>query len=308
VKGKVLIAMVATLLIAVVFTQASRVGQAANGDAPKINLALNQAVMASIPPPADDPLLDATGRPVLDASGKQVSDPNEKFHRVIPYIYDPYKTHLVQSTWLDGIGCPTAARTALYGPPPYYPITPGTYTDLACPTGDPKDTHNEGLLLVKTGPTGNVASAAAELKKVRGTMVTELGYDIRKFGGTVTPNGSHCGAGAPRFNVITSDATWFVGCSSPPATSQTVGNGYTRLRWGVGGIVYGFKGQDITSSRITGTVSRIVIIFDEGYDVGGDFFGAAILDNIDYNGILVGRGPVGPGLKEDPAWDDDDDD
>jgi hypothetical protein len=40
---------------------------------------------------------------------------------------------------------------------------------------------------------------------------------------------------------------------------------------------------------ITGTVQRIVIVFDEGTDTGADFFGAAILDNIDVNGQLVGH-------------------
>jgi hypothetical protein len=41
---------------------------------------------------------------------------------------------------------------------------------------------------------------------------------------------------------------------------------------------------------ITGTVTRIEIVFDEGQDTGPDFFGAAILDNIDVNGMLVGHG------------------
>jgi hypothetical protein len=39
-------------------------------------------------------------------------------------------------------------------------------------------------------------------------------------------------------------------------------------------------------------VQRIVIVFDEGQDASGgpDQFGAAILDNIDVNGVLVGHG------------------
>jgi hypothetical protein len=37
-------------------------------------------------------------------------------------------------------------------------------------------------------------------------------------------------------------------------------------------------------------VQRIQIVFDEGYDTGLDFFGAAMLDNIDVNGKLVGHG------------------
>jgi hypothetical protein len=43
-------------------------------------------------------------------------------------------------------------------------------------------------------------------------------------------------------------------------------------------------------SRRSRLVRRILIIFDEGQDAGPDFFGAAILDNIDVNGALVGHG------------------
>ena len=46
-----------------------------------------------------------------------------------------------------------------------------------------------------------------------------------------------------------------------------------------------------TPQPITGTVLRIEIVFDEGTDTGGDFFGAAIIDNVDVNGTLVGHGP-----------------
>jgi hypothetical protein len=39
--------------------------------------------------------------------------------------------------------------------------------------------------------------------------------------------------------------------------------------------------------------SSIAIIFDEGQDISGgpDEFGLAVLDNIDVNGTLAGRGP-----------------
>ena len=52
----------------------------------------------------------------------------------------------------------------------------GTFTDAACPTGDPNDQRNAGLLLVKTGPTvTNFASATADLINVKGLTLTELG-------------------------------------------------------------------------------------------------------------------------------------
>ena len=209
------------------------------------------------------------------------------FRQVKPGEFDPGKTFLVQAQWLTGIGCPTNAKQ-------FDGTTTTTYSDPACVTGDNGDKRNEGLLLAKTGPTPNDASAFAELKEVKGLTVTELGYDIRKPGVLNTdPRGSHCGAGAPRFNVETKDGTlYFIGCNSPAPDQQTPGNGWIRLRWGgnghalmafpqAGGAAVDIKGKEVKS---------ISIDFDEGQDPSGgpDSFGLAVLDNIDVNGMLVG--------------------
>ena len=196
---------------------------------------------------------------------------------VVPFEFDPFGTNLVSASWLTGIGCPTNA-TANDG------STPIPVTDPACLTGDPKDAHNQGLLLVKTGPTMNFAAAGAKLvgPGAKGIILSELGYDVRKFLGA----GSHCGAGATRFNVVTSDGTThFIGCNSPPAITMVPSNSWIRLRW---------DPATAFPPVVTGSiVSSISIIFDEGTDTGPDFFGAAILDNIDVNGTLVGSGPTG---------------
>jgi hypothetical protein len=216
-------------------------------------------------------LMKQLEEPVID----EALNPPGKFSGVKPQEFDPGKTHLVQAAWLHGIGCPTDARIAI----PNATFTGierfDPYTDPACVVGDANDLRNEGLLLAKTGPTENFASATAELINVKGIILTELGYDIRKQGGSVSPLGSHCGAGSPRFNVVTDTGTFFIGCNSPTPFPQTLGNGWTRLRWTV---------------AVPGTVRRIVIVLDEGQDIGPDFFGAAVLDNIDVNGKLVGRG------------------
>ena len=254
-------------------------------------MGLSQTMLGAIPPPADAPLLDASGNVVLDASGNPVSDPDEKFHVVIPHDFDPGHTNLVEAGWLDGLGCPTNAMIAISN-------STGTgidhfegLTDLACPTGDAKDKKNEGLLLVKTGPSNNFAAAVAELKKVRGITLTELGYDIRKAGGNFSALGSHCGGGAPRFDVVTTDGVdHFVGdCNVAPPLGPDVVNlsgDWVRLRWGP--TQFALAGPPITAGEV---VQRIVILFDEGTDTGLDFFGAAIIDNIDVNGTLVGHGP-----------------
>jgi hypothetical protein len=209
--------------------------------------------------------------------------------------FDPLKTRLVQGTWVNGIGCPTDARTATFTEDGLVPGEP--YTDSACPTGDPRDRHVRGLLLAKTGPTANVASAVAQIGGVRGKTLTELGYDIRKPGGASDPRGSHCGAGAPRFNVVTSDGSlYFLGCNSPAADVATVGDGWIRLRWGGSSPLMAFPASGGGPVDINGmTVESITIVFDEGQDAGPDQFGLAVLDNIDVNGRLVGTGGVATG-------------
>ena len=80
------------------------------------------------------------------------------------------------------------------------------------------------------------------------------------------------------------DVTHFVGCSSPSPLQTATGTGWIRLRWTAGQLAAaGIAPGD--------TVKSISIVFDEGQDTGPDFFGLAVLDNIDVNGKLVGSGP-----------------
>jgi hypothetical protein len=198
--------------------------------------------------------------------------------------FDPAGTFLVQAQWLDGIGCPTNAKISTDGT-----TTTSHYTDPACTTGDSSDNHNQGLLLAKTGPTSNFASAVADIKGVTGP-ITELGYDLRKPISPVTAMGSHCGAGAPRFDITTTTASYFIGCNSPPAVQTATGNGWIRLRWGGSTPLLGFNATTGALELVAGDVKSIQIVFDEGQDTGPDFFGLAVLDNIDINGTLVGQG------------------
>ena len=102
------------------------------------------------------------------------------------------------------------------------------------------------------------------------------------------PPGSGPGhwAGAPRFDVITSDnVDHFVGCASPPPLQTATGLGFLRLRWTAVQLAAAFP-----PILPTDTVKSITIIFDEGQDVAPDNFGLAVLDNIDINGTLIGQG------------------
>ena len=76
---------------------------------------------------------------------------------------------------------------------------------------DPRDNpakrdRHYGLLLSKNGPTPDCSAAGARLNGTPKTFVlNELGFDYR--------NGSHCGAGSPRFNAITPEGLiYFIGC------------------------------------------------------------------------------------------------
>ena len=150
--------------------------------------------------------------------------------------------------------------------------------------------------MAKTGPTTNFAAAGASLKGVKGIHLTELGYDLRKSTAFANPNGSHCGAGAPRFDVVTrdnagNDVDHFVGCASPPPLQEAESTGWVRLRWRTAQLAAAFP-----PILPTDTVKSIDLIFDEGQDASGapDMFGLAVLDNIDVNTVLVGRGPNKP--------------
>jgi hypothetical protein len=245
---------------------------------PVMTLAQIQQFMAQLPF-----LLPLMDQPNPDAAAEAKANPPNDFHEVSTHIFDPGDTDSVQAAWLNGIGCPNT--TATDGNSSQEPV---------CVQADLSDEENEGLLLVKTGPTAQNSAAFAELKNVKGMTVTELGYDLRKAGTRVNARGSHCGAGSPRFNVTTTADTYFVGCLSPPPT-ETDGQAWIRLRWLAP--VMAFSASSGLLVPISGTVKTILLLFDEGTDNASgspDRLGAAFVDNIDVNGQLVGKGG-GPG-------------
>jgi hypothetical protein len=135
---------------------------------------------------------------------------------------------------------------------------------------------NHALFLQKNGPTADCSSAGATIDGVAGITLNEIGWDVRDDG--------HCGAGAPRFNVVTSDnVTHFIGCSSPAPTTTTPltdpqGKTWHRLRYD--------PAAAFPPIAPTATVQSISIVFDEGTDQGQGF---VYLDNIDINGTLIGK-------------------
>jgi hypothetical protein len=167
---------------------------------------------------------------------------------VKPWVYDPDHTGICESDWVSKVGLP-----------------------------DNQGKANHGLVLVKNGPTATNASAGAFIN-FQGKL-TELGFDVS--------NDSHCGAGAPRFNVYTTSGVYyFYGCiyGIHTAAPQDPVN-WTRVRFAAAD---GFPsdGTHFISSWENVIVTGIDIVFDEGTDQGN---GYAILDNIDVNGTLIGK-------------------
>lgn len=156
---------------------------------------------------------------------------------------------------------------------------------LGLPQNDP---NRYGLILSKNAPTPTNSAPGLVINGVKGIHLTELGFDVR--------NGGHCGAGAPRFNVVASDlpgVTRFYGCVYGTHTAATPQAGWQRVRFLTN---VSYPGADAIPS--TATILSISVIFDEGVDTGPDFSGMVVLDNIDINGFLIGGPTAGAAASE----------
>ena len=136
---------------------------------------------------------------------------------------------------------------------------------------------DHALYLAKLGLTTDCSAAGAVIDGVSGITLTEIGFDIRDSG--------HCGAGAPRFNVSATDGFHFLGgCANGAKTPNTPATGWTRVR-----IDPTDPAQAFPPIAANATILSIAVLFDEGTDTGPDFTGSAFIDNIDINGVLIGK-------------------
>lgn len=148
------------------------------------------------------------------------------------------------------------------------------------------------ILLQKLGATSNCAAAGVDIvTSLEGgpvSALTELNFDYK--------TGEHCGAGAPRFNVVTSGGTVFLGCAS--GTQTDAGNGYTHVVFDAAQIQAALTAASVAP---TATLNDLYIIFDEGTDTptGGTIgtAGTVHLDNISVNEAEVGS-PTSPTDKD----------
>lgn len=173
-------------------------------------------------------------------------------------------------------------------------VNPGTYVGKAgdCGTGYPAGTKggvsanwvaqqglpdsgnsNHALILTKSVLTTDCSAAGADVQGVAGMPATTLGFDYR--------SDSYCGAGAARFNVVTSDNIFhFVGgCANGTATpggTDSQGRSWTRVTFDLQN-----PAQAFPVAAPGTTLVSVSLIQDEQ--------GSSILDNINVNGTLVGK-------------------
>ena len=186
----------------------------------------------------------------------------------------PAGSRIVTAAWFGGMGLPdNGGDTAING-------TQATRND-----------PHSGLLLSKNGPTTDCSSSGAEIKGVKGMDVVAgfaIGFDYR--------GGGHCGAGAPRFNVVTrtngvdSPLSFLGGCANGVPTLAPQDPQWYRVRFVLTDPTVAFPPLT-TGSKIV----SIDILYDEGTDTTSIQdpmgVGLAVLDNIYINGQYIRSGP-----------------
>jgi len=199
----------------------------------------------------------------------------------------PAGSRIVTAAWLGGMGLPDNGGPSATTP------------------GDP----HTGLLLSKNGPTADCSSSGARITGVKGMTVDanfQLGFEYR--------NGGHCGAGAPRFNVVAQlgsapETFHFVGgCSndSTPTPAPQDPAQWTRVMFQVTNPAESFPVIPVGSKIIS-----ISILYDEGTDtvLASDALGIglAVIDNIYINGQIITSGPASAGGNKGKDKDKDKD-
>lgn len=169
-----------------------------------------------------------------------------------PFSFDPDGVGCGTGAWVTGQGLPDAGRS------------------------------NHALYTTKFCATSTNAAGGATISGVEGQQLIEIGWDVRDDG--------HCGAGAPRFLVVTADGVFhFIGCNSPtpiinqpaPGSPDANGNTWTRKRYDPSTAFPPIPSGPQTDAN---TIQQLFIVFDEGTDSGP---GYAYIDNIDVNGTLI---------------------
>jgi hypothetical protein len=158
--------------------------------------------------------------------------------KAVPFTFDPDHTGIIVSAWQPHTGLADAGGA------------------------------DHGLVLQKNGPTPTNAAAGAVITGAEGQNVVSgptFGWEYK--------TGTYCGAGAPRFNVVTSDGlTHFLGgCANSTRTVDAANPDWTQVT-----IDPTNPSQAFPVMSTTDTIDSVAIVFDER--------GQTVLDNILVNG------------------------
>ncbi len=157
-------------------------------------------------------------------------------------------------------------------------LVPGIYDPGT--TGCPVATLSGGVLhLEKNCPTPTEAAAGADITGLGGQAFTSAAFTLA--------SAAQCNGGSPRFDIVTGDGTFFLGCNN--VTPVMNGNGTATYTFTAATLLAG--GQQVPTP--TGTISSADVLIDVQ--------GVADLTNISVNGIA--ESPVvpapGPTTKAD---------
>jgi hypothetical protein len=226
-------------------------------------------------------LRPSDARATASHSSDRDSDGKSDRLRAVPFVFvgrtgdcgPAAGSQIVTAGWLGGMGLPDNG-----GP------NVGTV-----PSDNPnKNDPHLGLLLSKNGPTPDCSSSGAQIKGVRGMQVDAtfmLGFDYR--------NGGHCGAGAPRFNVVARnpatkmETSHFVGgCANAASTPAGQDPQWSQVRFAAA--------QQFPPIPPGSRIESISILYDEGTDTptaqDPNGVGLAVIDNIFINGRTIRSG------------------
>jgi hypothetical protein len=138
-------------------------------------------------------------------------------------------------------------------------------------TGCPTATFSNGVLhLAKNCPTATNAAAFGDITGLTGQTLTSGSFTLA--------NAAQCQGGSPRFNVVTTTKTYFLGCNNVIPTTN-----------GDGTVTYTFTPATIAAGGNqvefpTGTINSIAVLIDVQ--------GTADISNITVNGTLEVPAPV----------------
>jgi hypothetical protein len=124
-------------------------------------------------------------------------------------------------------------------------LVPGVYdpTNTGCPTA----TYSGGVLhLAKNCATGTAVSAYGDITGLTGQTFTTGSFALA--------NAAQCQGGSPRFNIVTTTGTFFLGCNNVTPTTN-----------GDGTVTYTFDAASIAAAGLpvpTGTITGAAVLLD----------------------------------------------